>query len=260
MAAEHALIQIPICHTGYFVTAPDLLGHGNARRSSDYTIAALAQELWPLLKTAGGNNHPYHIVVGHSLGGLVASALLHLLKSTQSVHVVLVDPPLEQNTDSVAFFRKMFGDHVRNPKTPEAYRQEFPFLTREDAIYTTLNLRLCDVAAVEAILDVRSLNPSRWLVLTRPVQQNVPWSFSHHLLTAPDNVKVTVLAADPSKAPCVREEQLKPYPHVTVKTVWGASHLIPVEVPQVIVETALEAHDQNDSPRSDYLQGAKLAG
>ena len=77
-------------------------------------------------------------------------------------------------------------------------------------------------------------------MLTRLAQQNVPWSFSHLLSTAPDNVKVTVLAADPSKLPCVRAEDMKPYPHVIAKTVWGASHLIPLELPLVVVEAALE--------------------
>lgn len=77
-------------------------------------------------------------------------------------------------------------------------------------------------------------------MLTRLAQQNVPWSFSHQLLTAPDNVKVTVLAADPAKAPCVSVEALKQYSHVTTKTVWGASHLIPLEFPLVVVEAALE--------------------
>jgi len=38
----------------------------------------------------------------------------------------------------------------------------------------------------------------------------------------------------------VKEEEVKPYPDVTVKTVWGASHLIPLEFPLVVVETALE--------------------
>ena len=51
---------------------------------------------------------------------------------------------------------------------------------------------------------------------------------------------MTVLAADPSKAPCVRVEDLKAYPHVNAKTVWNASHMIPFEFPLVVVETALE--------------------
>lgn len=190
--------------------------------------------------TAGGNDHPYHVVVGHSLGGLVVSALLPLFKSTHSVQVVLVDPPLEQSPETAAYFRRYMCDLVRNPKTPESWLLECPLWTREHAIFRSFGSYVCDLTAVESVFDVGLFYPFWWSMFTRLVQQNVPWSFSHQLLTAPDNVKVTVLAADPSKAPCVREEDLKPYPHVTAKTVWGASHLIPVEVPQVIVETALE--------------------
>ncbi|KAF8552307.1 alpha/beta-hydrolase, partial [Imleria badia] len=204
--------------TGYFVTAPDLLGHGLARRSSDYSIAALANELRPLL----ANNHSYHCVVGHSLGGVVAAALLPLLHSTRPVHVVLVDPPLEQSPELAAQRKARIAQFVANPQTPEAYLEIFPNWTIEDALFRYTSTRLCNVATVEAIFD-----------------QNVPWSFTHHLLTAPDNVKLTVLAADPAKDFCVREEDLEKYPHVTAKTVWGASHLIPVEYPNVVVETAL---------------------
>ena len=139
---------------GYFVTAPDLLGHGSARRGSDYTIAALAEELRPFFSAPGGNDHPYHIVVGHSLGGIVASAILPLLKSIRPVPVVLVDPPFEQTPGSLAFHRKLFGDRVRYPKTPEAYHEENPLWTKEDATLCSLGARLCDVTAVEAILDV----------------------------------------------------------------------------------------------------------
>lgn len=114
----------------------------------------MAEELRPLFTTAGGNDHPYHAVVGHSLGGVVASALLPLLKSTRPVRVVLVDPPLEQTPESLAFHRQLFGDMVRNPKTPEVYLQEHPLWTKEDATFYSLSARLCDVAAVEAILDV----------------------------------------------------------------------------------------------------------
>ncbi|KAG6373354.1 hypothetical protein JVT61DRAFT_6501 [Boletus reticuloceps] len=138
--------------------------------------------------------------------------------------VVLVDPPLEQTPEQVAYYRKRTGDILRNPKTPEAYLEDIPVLkTNEEALFFALSVRLCDVGAVEAIFD-----------------QNVPWSFAHQLETVPDHVRVTLLAADPSKAPCARVEDVKPYPHVIAKTVWGSSHLITLEAPMVVVETALE--------------------
>ena len=78
------------------------------------------------------------------------------------------------------------------------------------------------------------------IVVTKLIQQNIPWSFSRLLLTIPDNVKVTLLAADPSKGAVVKEEELKAYPDVTFKTVWGASHVIPIDAPQVVIDAALE--------------------
>ena len=150
--AEHASDTF-LPDAGYFVTAPDLLGHGCARRSSDYTIAALEEELRPLF-TTGCIHHFYDIVVGYSLGGVVAAALLPLLKSTRPVRVVLVDPPLEQTPESTAFYRKLFGDMIRNPKTPEAYLKEYPLWTMEDAIFCSMDLHLCNTAVVEAIFDV----------------------------------------------------------------------------------------------------------
>ncbi|KIJ60854.1 hypothetical protein HYDPIDRAFT_116719 [Hydnomerulius pinastri MD-312] len=211
---------------GYSVTAPDLLGHGTARRAvSDYTVSALAEEFRPLLTAtpASANGGRYDVVIGHSLGGLVALALLPLLKSDRPVRVVLVDPPLEQSPELVAHYRKLYPFNVRNPKTAEAHLEANPLWTKEDAAFKALSERLCDPVAVEAIFD-----------------QNVPWSFSHHLTTIPDNVNLTILAADPSKTPCVKEEDLKVYPHVIAKTVWGATHSIPREFPEVIVQSALE--------------------
>jgi len=150
--AEHAP-DMPVSDAGYFVTAPDLLGHGSARCSSDYTVAALVEELRPLL-TAGGNDHPYDIVIGHSLGGVVAAALFPFLKSSRPVRVVLVDPPFEMPPGSAASYKKLFGDMIGNPKTPEAYLKEFPLWTREDAIFFSTSIRLCNVATTEAIMDV----------------------------------------------------------------------------------------------------------
>ena len=51
---------------------------------------------------------------------------------------------------------------------------------------------------------------------------------------------MTVLAADPSRGSVVKEEDVKGFPGVAFKTVRGASHVIQIDAPQVIVETALQ--------------------
>jgi len=209
---------------GYFVIAPDLLGHGNAGRGSDYSIAAFVNELRPFLTAAEGNDHLYDIVIGHSLGAIVAPAIFPLLKSTRSVRVVLVDPPLERTPEHIASHRAFARLRLEGLRSPEHFQEMILLATKEDAIFGWLSARLCDVTTVDAVFD-----------------QNNPWSFSHLLLAIPDNVKVTVLAADPSKEACVKEEELKAYPDVTSKTIWGASHMIPLDAPQVIIEAALQS-------------------
>ncbi|KAG9313238.1 Alpha/Beta hydrolase protein [Chiua virens] len=214
---------------GWSVTAPDLLGHGQARRGKDYTIAALANELRPYFTPAESNDYPYDVVVGHSLGGVVAAALFPYLKSTRSVHVVLVDPPLEVPFEFHNIARQKFMKDLKNPKSPEEYQQEDSSWSREATIFKSMNVRLCEIPGVEAIME-----------------QNQPWSFSHLLSTVPDNVKLTVLAADPSMPDrCVTEEQLKPYPHVITKVVRGAGHYIQHDFPQVVVDAALEQNVEN---------------
>lgn len=237
------------------MTAPDLLGHGCARRGSVYTIAALVEELRPLLLTSReSGDPPYDVIVGHSLGGVVTAVLLPLLKSARSVQVVLVDPPLEADPEALVYYRNFFSEMVSHPKTPEVFLQENPLWTKEDAVIANAGMQLCGVEVVQAILD-----------------QNVPWSFSHHLSMAPDNVQVTVLAADPSKWWLVKEEDLQAYPHVKAKTVWGASHMIHLEDPGAVLNAALggegkdneggeSARDGNVAqcvvpPTSESLQG-----
>ena len=233
---------ILISGTDYYVIAPDLLGHGNARRGSDYSIAALADELQPFFAIGRGDGHPFDITVGHSLGGVVSCALFPLLKSSRSVRVILVDPPLEAGPEPVASTKAFLHSLFESMKAVEDYEKKMSLPTKEDNIFWWLSLRLCDVSTVDSIFDV---SVSFFCLLygyefMRFVQQKIPWSFSHLLLTAPNKVGVTVLAADPSKEPWVKEEDLKVYPHVSSKTVWGASHLIPIEAPQAIIETALE--------------------
>ncbi|KAG9313239.1 hypothetical protein JVU11DRAFT_6701 [Chiua virens] len=139
-----------------------------------------------------------------------------LLKATITHMILSSDIPLELSSplpfyhismapEPHAMFRKDFVENVTNVKSPEQHQKENPSWSRVETVVRSTNEYLCDAAAVAAILD-----------------QNLPWSFSHLLLTVPDNVKVTVLAADPSMDDrCVTEEDLKPYSHVIAKTAWG---------------------------------------
>ena len=38
----------------------------------------------------------------------------------------------------------------------------------------------------------------------------------------------------------MKEEYVKPYPRVACRTISGATHRIPMQLPQVVIETALQ--------------------
>jgi len=76
----------------------------------------------PLLKApvGGSRDHPYDVVIGHSLGGLIAVALLLHLASARPVRVVLIDPPFEVLPERVAVDSRAMVEVIQNPPTLES--------------------------------------------------------------------------------------------------------------------------------------------
>jgi pimeloyl-ACP methyl ester carboxylesterase len=70
---------------GWFVTAPDLLGHGSGERAETYTFADYA---------AGLPHGQWQLVVGHSLGGAIA-VVATSRGLANAASLVLLDPVLE---------------------------------------------------------------------------------------------------------------------------------------------------------------------
>lgn len=141
------------------MVAPDLLGHGLARSSTDYTFKAFASALLPLLSSTSS----YDLVIGHSLGCLVALALLPHLSG--SLRVVLVDPPLEMKKDDVEALRMMVTTSMtaatfNTPNPAEKSLSET--VSEKDLILRMLGRRLCNPSTVEIILDVcRTMHTTR---------------------------------------------------------------------------------------------------
>lgn len=139
--------------TGYYVVAPDLLGHGLYGTASDYTIENFADALLPLIQ----QQPPFDVIVGHSLGGLVTLALIkHLaLAAVETrIHLVLVDPPLEMDSVELEGVKRAVIAEVKDVPTAEQYLRDFKLWTRRDAVLKVTAAQLCSVESVTAILDV----------------------------------------------------------------------------------------------------------
>lgn len=73
-----------LAESGYTVYAPDLPGHGRSERETEYSVSKWADII--------AEHYPQiDLLVGHSIGALIATQLQHKLNPT---HTVLVDPVL----------------------------------------------------------------------------------------------------------------------------------------------------------------------
>ena len=88
---------LPTLATHFQVLAPDLRGHArSAKPASGYTLADYAADIAALI--ANTSSQPA-MVIGHSLGGLIALKLA-VAYPTQVTRIVLEDPPLAGITPS----------------------------------------------------------------------------------------------------------------------------------------------------------------
>ncbi|KAH7923376.1 alpha/beta-hydrolase [Leucogyrophana mollusca] len=225
---------------GYFVTAPDLLGHGTAPRSVDCSLAALAAALHPLFDA---RCPPFSIIVGHSLGAVVALALLPILPTTHITPVILLDPPLlppdqtPAHRQSIQRMEKscavVIEEVTAKIPTVEEFMCANPRWSREDAVWKVLGAQLCDPAAIEAIF-----------------RQNHPWSFEHLLKTVPSTVHLSIIAGDPAMCPSFFVDTAKAFPHIRTSIIEGATHSIHREFPQAVVAAVLAAVSAAGEPPS----------
>ncbi|KAG0705398.1 Alpha/Beta hydrolase protein [Suillus ampliporus] len=201
---------------GYFVIAPNLLGHG-WRQGTDYSASAFAEDLRPYFAM----DTSYDVVIGHSFGGLVALSLLPFLPKTKETTMILLDPALEIVVEKIAMDNKSkFMMKIMNVRTADEYMAENPAWSRRDSVLRALGLSMCDRTVVEKIYG-----------------HNMPWSFSGLFKNIPPNVKITVLASDPEfGSACDLELVPRDVERLNTRVLTGIGHWIQYECPDAIMD------------------------
>lgn len=157
--------NIKINVLGYYVVAPDLPGHGYASRPSttegkEYTVDKFATSLHALFAPSAA---PVSLIIGHSLGSLVALSLLSLLPG-HNTRCILIDAALEVTPDEIPGVRDEHVRAVTQVRTFEQTAAAYPLWGREDVIGKVNGELLCDAGVVNAIVDVSPLLYSRTLL------------------------------------------------------------------------------------------------
>ncbi|KAG2158933.1 Alpha/Beta hydrolase protein [Suillus bovinus] len=196
---------------GFFVVAPNLLGHA-WRRGTDYRVSTLAEDLRPYFAM----DMSYDVIIGHSLGGVVTLSLLPFLPKTKETTVLLVDPPLERAGGTFKDDKNWYLKKVVDPKSADEHMVENPAWSRRDSTLRALGAYMCDRTVIEGIFE-----------------HNTPWSFSGLFKDIPPHLKITVLASDPERGGLCHSEHVPP--EVKIKVFTGIGHWIQFECTDAIM-------------------------
>lgn len=197
---------------GVRVVAPDLRGHGNAPRTTSYSLVAQAADL---LALDGG---PWDVVVGHSLAGpIVTTAVAERPGWAKSV--LLLDPLFDVDDDRVPLLVDDQLFELDLNANPDHILAANPGWTHEDAFHKAYAARTTSPTTVRGCLE-----------------HNRPWHYLP-LLTTPNLPPTVVIGADPAVGALFPPElaQRPEVQHVTYRTATGTGHGIHRERPEIVV-------------------------
>lgn len=229
---------------GYYVAAPDLIGHGLGPRPTSYTLSAFASALRSFVAPS---QQPWDVLCGHSLGGLVA---LHLLPFMPSLpRLVLVDPPLEMSPLQAKWELDAIKSDFANPKSTLELQRLYPRWTEWDAIIRVYGEAMCFPAGVDRLVEVSDAR--RWPFATGigeadiTLQENCPWSFTH-LLPPPSVLEVVILAAHSERAFSAAEAHAltKSRPDIKQAVIKNTRHSVHRDDPDEVARWVVEGHEK----------------
>ncbi len=141
---------------GWRVIAVDLRGHGKSPRAAHgLGLEDLAGDLHETVATLLGPEERVDVLLGHSLGALVA---LEFCREHGDLveRLVLEEPPGSESTDFDEISRMVEADVARAREAPEAHKreqlEENPSWSEGDSIANVESLRDCDAEPIAATI------------------------------------------------------------------------------------------------------------
>ena len=228
---------VPLIRPGHRVIAVDLLGFGKSAAPAGSTFT-LEEHVDYLARTLSRLDPPKpFVLVGHSMGALIASryAAEH---SRDLSGLVLVSPPIYLPPEIV-------GDPV-DRAAMVIYRRAYDFLRRNKS-FTMWNAAL--LARLSPIEDVLEVNERNWSAFVLSLEHSIESQTVITDIASTDApIQVVYGTLDPFLVPGALQivERMR---HVTTRKVEGGNHLIGKRMARVVA-TAVDAHNSIDATSS----------
>lgn len=141
---------------GWHAVAVDLRGHGESPRAAHrFTLDDLTGDLYETVRGLLGPRERIDVLLGHSLGALVALALCGEHGDLVE-RLVLEEPPGSESNDFDEIARMVESDVARAREAPDEMKRESleenPSWTEEDAVNNVASLRGCDAGPVAEMM------------------------------------------------------------------------------------------------------------
>lgn len=206
---------------GYPCLAVDLRGHGASPRAERYGVSSYAGDLWALRPSGG-----WDLVVGHSLGGLVATAAAGRSGAPLARRLLLIDPVFALSHDQEAdVLASRLAEHA-DPPAPQEVLRANPRWVMFDVTAKLAGLRQVSRDAVE-----------------KTMRENSPWE--HTRLLTSLRVPTLVLGSDPAAGamfdPALGAAAAAANPLISYRMVAESGHSIQRDDPAAVIAAAGES-------------------
>ena len=228
---------IPLLRGGHRVIALDLLGFGDSPAPPDARFTLDEHVAWVDRTLAGLDLAEPFVLVGHSMGALIATRFA-ARRSSDLRGLVLVSPPVYLPPDVV-------GDPV-DRAAMTLYRRAYDFLRRKRSFTIRNAALLARLSPIENAFEVSERN---WEAFVLSLQNAIETQTTITDVAAVDApIQVVYGTLDPFLVPAGLRviERMR---HVTVHRIAGADHLIRRPMARVVA-TAVESFSSPADPSS----------
>jgi pimeloyl-ACP methyl ester carboxylesterase len=234
-----------MAHAGFRCIAPDLRGFGDSASAGDdpgqFTVAEMANDVAALIERLRLGPH---LLIGHSMGGKVALALVgRQPRDLQAVVLLAPSPPTPEPMSDTERVRLLgsYGERV----------------AAEETVHKITARPLPDPLYAIAIADILRTSEGAWPAW---LEHGSREDIAATLASVRSPVFIAVGGTDETiTAPLVRREiAARLQQSALVRVIGGASHLLPLEAPSSVSNFVFEcaAHVKATAVDASRLRGA----